>query len=153
MNNRGSKSSLFLMELIMAVLIFTVAATICIQMFVRSHTLSEESVRLNYAVVWCESMAESFYATDGDMELLADSLNTIKTDDYHVELYFDDSYAAVSSEMDYRYSVSGVLSKYPETGLLSLKITCTDNVKGEEIYSLSPMLYPKNVGDSAYEAE
>ena len=46
-----SGSSLFLMELILAILFFSVASAVCVQLFARAHTASEQSAALNRAVL------------------------------------------------------------------------------------------------------
>ena len=43
-------SSLFLMELIIAILFFSVAASICVQFFVKARLMSQEAAQLDAAV-------------------------------------------------------------------------------------------------------
>lgn len=62
-----SKTSLFLMELIIAILVFAIAGAVCVQLFVKAHLLSESTQKLNHAVNLCETGAELFYYTDGDL--------------------------------------------------------------------------------------
>lgn len=54
-----SSSSLFLMELILAILIFCIAASICILGFSRSHILHKESVAINESVNVVQNTAEA----------------------------------------------------------------------------------------------
>ncbi len=56
---RARSSSLFLMELILAILFFSIASAVCVQFFVKSHLLCKDSQTLNYAVNTCSSVAES----------------------------------------------------------------------------------------------
>lgn len=42
---KHSKSGLFLMELIVAFLFFSLASAICVQLFVKADTINEESIR------------------------------------------------------------------------------------------------------------
>ncbi len=67
---KHSKSSLFLMEVIIALLFFSLASTVCIRLFVKSHTLSQDTQNLNYAVTQSQNLAEAFLGTEGDMEQL-----------------------------------------------------------------------------------
>ncbi|MBQ6696553.1 MAG: hypothetical protein IJN16_07605 [Lachnospiraceae bacterium] len=67
---KHSKSSLFLMEVIIALLFFSLASTVCIRLFVKSHTLSRDTQNLNYAVTQSQNLAEAFIGVDGDMEQL-----------------------------------------------------------------------------------
>lgn len=57
--NRPRSSSLFLMELIIAILFFSVASAVCVQFFVKSHLLSRDSKALSHAVNECAGIAES----------------------------------------------------------------------------------------------
>ena len=65
--NKGQKrhSSLFLIELMAALLFFSLAATICIQFFVHSHLINQEAANLNEAIIISQSLAEEFRATRG----------------------------------------------------------------------------------------
>ena len=63
----SSKSGIFLMELILSILFFSIAAAVCVKLFVTSHQLSDQSVNLNYAVAMTESIAEAFYGCNGNV--------------------------------------------------------------------------------------
>ncbi len=65
-HNTTSKTGLFLMELILSILFFSLAGVVCVQMFVYSHTVSQDSVKLNHAVEWCQNVAEAFYGCEGN---------------------------------------------------------------------------------------
>lgn len=78
MNHKNSsKSGLFLMELILAIFFFSIAAAICVRLFVTSHRLSRESVQLNHAVTMAESIAEAFYGCNGEEAQLIPLLNDL----------------------------------------------------------------------------
>ena len=74
MNNNARKTGLFLMELIIAILFFSLAAAICIQLFVKSHMISERSIALNHSILLAQNTAEIFHATNGDPEKMASLL-------------------------------------------------------------------------------
>lgn len=67
---KHSKSSLFLMELIIALLFFSLASTVCIRLFVNAHSLSAQTVDQNYAVNYAQNMAEAFTGCNGDLQAL-----------------------------------------------------------------------------------
>lgn len=71
-----SKTGLFLMELILAILFFSLSAGFCVQLFVRAHILSNESVVLNHSILWAQNMAETFYGCNGDVDEIMELLNT-----------------------------------------------------------------------------
>ena len=62
----SSKSGIFLMELILSILFFSIAAAVCVKLFVTAHRLSDQSVNLNHAVAMAESIAEAFYGCNGN---------------------------------------------------------------------------------------
>lgn len=129
-NNSTSKTGLFLMELMMAILFFCLAAAVCVQMFIKGHILSDRSVSLNHAVVYCESMAETFYSCDGNLQEMKDFLEgTTTIEDRIINWIPDDS-----------FKITGTLSE--DDGLLNLNISCIQNSSDEEIYSLSVAYYP-----------
>lgn len=66
--NRPRASSLFLMELILAILFFSIASAVCVQFFVKSHLLSRDADALNHAVNECSNIAEILNTTDSISE-------------------------------------------------------------------------------------
>ena len=60
MQQPSKRSSLFLLELILAIAFFSIAAAICVQFFVKSHALEEDSTNLNRAIHIATSAAEEF---------------------------------------------------------------------------------------------
>ena len=54
------------MELILSILFFSIAAAVCVKLFVTAHRLSDQSVNLNHAVSMAESIAEAFYGCNGN---------------------------------------------------------------------------------------
>ena len=63
----SSKSGIFLMELILSILFFSIAAAVCVKLFVTAHRLSDQSVNLHHAVAMAESIAEAFYGCNGNV--------------------------------------------------------------------------------------
>ena len=74
MNNNSSRSGLFLMELIVSILFFSLAGAICVKLFVGSHLLSQKSVELNHSLEWCQNTAEIFYGCQGDETVMNEIL-------------------------------------------------------------------------------
>lgn len=63
-----SSSGPFLIELLIGLLVFSLTAAICLQIFVGAHQISSESNALNIAVIKAQNGAESFKASGGDLE-------------------------------------------------------------------------------------
>lgn len=69
--NRARSSSLFLMELIIAILFFTIFSAVCVQFFVKAHLMNKDSYALNHAVSECSGVAEVIGVSDGTSEAIA----------------------------------------------------------------------------------
>ncbi len=115
---QSSKSSLFLIELIIAIFFFIIASTICIQLFVKSHTISNETILLNQSVLWTQNLAEIFTNQNGDYTLLKelysdkDCINeTTFASKEHLLLLFRADWTATKDIADASYFV---LSSYSE---------------------------------------
>ena len=65
------RSTIFLMELIMAILIFSLAATVCVQVFVKSHTIEKDSDQLSNALFASVSVAEIIRSSDSYESVLS----------------------------------------------------------------------------------
>ena len=63
---RRSKSGLFLMEIMFAILFFSVASAVCLQLFAKAHTLSRDAIILDEAVTLCQSAASILEAEGAD---------------------------------------------------------------------------------------
>lgn len=95
MKHRSSKASLFLMELIITILIFSAASAVCVQLFAKSHLISLKTQILNHAVIHSENTAEVFLSTQGDLSSMMDlldpsSLGTLSDSSFC--LYYDENF-------------------------------------------------------------
>lgn len=96
--NRARSSSLFLMELILAILFFSVASAVCVQFFVKSHLLSKQAHAMNYAVNECSNVAEILSTADGITEskrLLEETYPTGYSDS---AIYYDKTFVPCDSK-------------------------------------------------------
>ncbi|WP_029072910.1 hypothetical protein [Kandleria vitulina] len=57
-----NKSSLFLMEIIFSLLFFSIAGSICVQLFIKSHIISQETKYLSHANMIANNIAETYRA-------------------------------------------------------------------------------------------
>lgn len=121
---RHSRSSLFLMEMIIAILFFSLASAVCIQLFAKSHLLNDRTVNQNHAVVQAQNLAESYLALEGDLEQIAplfdqtilDSANSTLT------LFFDSEWNPSTIE---NAAFQAMLTGFPvnDDGLITADIT------------------------------
>lgn len=132
-----SKSSLFLMELILAILIFSIAGAVCIQIFVKAHIISQDTQHLNRAVTLCQSGAELFYGFKGDISQISETLdknNTGTLSDGILKLYYDSDFKeCAQSDATYELEILSVTDNNMIRGEVSV-YQCNDE---SVIYSLS----------------
>lgn len=69
---RPTRSGLFMIELLIAVGVFTLCAAICVGLFVRSEVMSRESADLTRAVAEARNVSECWKATGGDSDKTAE---------------------------------------------------------------------------------
>lgn len=66
--------------MIIAILFFSLASAVCIQLFAKSHLLSTQTVNQNHAVIQAQNLAESYLALEGDHKCHAGSVLSFGTD-------------------------------------------------------------------------
>ena len=113
----NNTSSLFLLELILAVLFFSVASALCIQIFTKAHLMSQDARDLNFAVNEVSSMAE---------QMPDDSLQDAAA-------YYDSSYASCE-KADAVYVLT--VHYEPEDTLLKAHISMDTIADNRNIYTL-----------------
>ena len=113
----NNTSSLFLLELILAVLFFSVASALCIQIFTKAHLMSQDARDLNFAVNEVSSMAE---------QMPDDSLQ-------NAAAYYDSSYASCE-KADAVYVLT--VHYEPEDTLLKAHISMDTIADNRNIYAL-----------------
>lgn len=143
-----SKSSLFLMELIFAVLIFAIASTVCVRVFVKAYNISCSTKELNNSVTRCTSAAELFYGTDGDLSKMKTELDAAGQGAImpgSLVIYYDETFQQCQSdESVYIMTIENTR----KDDMLECSIEMYNDRKAESIYSLKCELYTGYVKDS-----
>ena len=78
-----NKASLLLMEQLVMVLVFSLAAALCLSVFVKADQISRETVHRDEAVLLAQNAAQVLKATSGDVE---QALSTVDVSDYRMEI-------------------------------------------------------------------
>lgn len=155
---KTSKSSLFLMELIISILFFSIASAVCIQLFVKAHVLNTRTQEQNQTVVWSQNLAELWRAYEGDNLQIYDRLRAdygcedssvylTNVLPYTLMLYFNEDWEL--SDQDIIYCVSLSHSTFDEASrLISSQISVS---RGEEILYTLPLFHHIAEGGSIYE--
>ena len=137
----NNTSSLFLLELILAVLFFSVASALCIQIFTKAHLMSQDARDLNFAVNEVSSMAEQISAgtlhsdTAASSDDTASDPSTQMPDDslQDAAAYYDSSYASCK-KADAVYVLT--VHYEPEDTLLKAHISMDTIDDNRNIYTL-----------------
>lgn len=143
------------MELMAAILFFSLAAAVCIQLFAKAHTLSLDTVNRNNAVTQAQNLAELWLASgenpesvlsfDKDWNLLEDpaSPDAAFTAKLVNTSASQDSPAGVSSDTSLNASQDSPADVSPDTardasapGALQWASVTISTLSGEELYSL-----------------
>jgi hypothetical protein len=138
----AKRSSLFLLELIVAILFFALAASVCVRFFVRAHNTSEDSSVLTSGVMQASSVAE-LIRYDGDIE---DSLSQEFPDgqvtvgsNFTFTIYYDENWQECQEE-----SGAYVLTvECSQDGNMRVGEISVDEVSGSHIYDLEVKKYMK----------
>lgn len=137
----NNTSSLFLLELILAVLFFSVASALCIQIFTKAHLMSQDARDLNFAVNEVSSMAEQISAGTLHPATAASSDDTASVPSTQISndawqddtAYYDSSYASCE-KADAVYVLT--VHYEPEDTLLKAHISMDTIADNRNIYTL-----------------
>lgn len=137
----NNTSSLFLLELILAVLFFSVASALCIQIFTKAHLMSQDARDLNFAVNEVSSMSEQISAGTLHSDTAASSDDTASDPSTQMSdgtlqdaaAYYDSSYASCE-KADAVYVLT--VHYEPEDTLLKAHISMDTVADNRNIYAL-----------------
>ena len=99
MSRHNSKSGLFLMEMIIAILFFSICSAVCIKVFAGAAAMADESRTLNKAVVQAANAAELYKAADGALDELARLMDETGGGQVRIEAIDDESLTAAYGDM------------------------------------------------------
>ena len=129
--NTRSKSGLFLIELVIVILVFSLSAAVCLRLFFQSRLISNESRNLSQASLSVQSVADCYKAMDGDFNKTAEFLGGSLEEDT-IDFYYNDMWERVGSIDDASYVVK--IEKISEIHRES-SVTASD-FNGNSIFSV-----------------
>lgn len=134
-----SKTSLFLMELIITILFFSIAGAVCVQFFVKAHTIGIQTKELNHAVTAAQGFAEVMRGTDGSIDsILAVYPDAIQGNDTFFEVFYDEEFLPCEPEAAVYVSDVTLL---PNGAIQNMEIRVLKLSSLEEIYTLTATKY------------
>ncbi|MDE7206217.1 MAG: hypothetical protein K2N90_03505 [Lachnospiraceae bacterium] len=105
----ASRSGLFLIELILSIFFFIIAAAVVMQLFVKSHFISEDTININYALLHTQNISEIFLAADGDFDAVEQAFSPeILTEKEGITavLYFDKDWQRQTTQASAAYMIT-----------------------------------------------
>lgn len=88
----NSKASLYLMELMISVLFFSISSAVCVQLFVKAHLVNKETDIRTHAVLAVQNTAEYFLISGGDKEKTLSYYADYSENSNQVTVYFDNTF-------------------------------------------------------------
>ncbi len=104
--NTHSKTSLFLMEIIIVIMFFSLSSAVCLKLFVSAHLLAQRDHNLNHAIMWSQNFSEIFSGCNGKIMMIKNqypeafiSQITDSETDGTIILYFDDKWEQIDTSL------------------------------------------------------
>lgn len=99
---RNSRASLFLMELMISILFFSLSSAVCIQLFVKAHTINQATEDKSNAILIAQDISEYFHYTNGNKTQLLSYYTDYEEAESDILLYFTEA-GAPCNETAARY--------------------------------------------------
>ncbi len=135
---RHSKSSLFLMEIILNILFFSILVAYCLQIFFRAYELQNETEQLHRGVAITSSIAEICQSSDSYGDLLENIYPEGDFSDSSFSIYFNQDFSSCKKD-DATY-VATVLPGESDS-LVNIQFLEINESDDSTIYSLDVSLY------------
>lgn len=134
-----ARSSLYLMEIMVNVFFFTIAVTLCLQLFFQAHKLAEGSSVLHRAVTTCSSIAEVYQSTrNTDEAFFAAYPDSIRLNQ-SILIYFDKNFTECSRyNAVYRVSITFADTDVPSADILFSRLSDEAEIYSLTVYSYLP---------------
>ena len=131
-----SRSTLFLMEQLIVILVFAVCAAVCVSIFADSYLMQVGSADMKNALSAAESGAECFKAYSGDLEKASLILEGSVTATGALEVFYDGQWKPCA-EGDAEFYLLLTESESGGSPLLLFGDLTVLRISGEELTSLS----------------
>lgn len=92
------RSNLFLLELILAIFFFSLAAAVCMQLFVKARSLSDQASLQNHALVEAKNACALFRTHSGSLEALQEEYPSSVLTAASLEVYYDEAWELCEPE-------------------------------------------------------
>ena len=127
-----SRAPLALMEQAVMVLVFALAAALCLRAFVLADGISRQVEATDHAVLWAESAADTLKAREGDLSRAAAELGG-EVDGQRWTILLDENWQETAGESAYTLTVQPVESDQPLLGKAQIDVA---EKNGDSLFSL-----------------
>ena len=93
-----SKSSMFLLEILINILLFSVLCVCSLQFFIKSYQLTSDTTTLHHAVTACNNVAAVFQSGNGTLDSIEEVFSYSFTDGGQLYIYLDENYQECDSQ-------------------------------------------------------
>lgn len=135
---RNSRASLFLMELMISILFFSLSSAVCIQLFVKAHTINETTEDKSKATLIAQDICEYFHHSNGDKSKILSYYWDYEESADSILLYFTES-GSPCYNVGAEYVATLTFGQELSFRTLSLEIHCMDDK--ESLYSTQVKKY------------
>lgn len=134
-----SKSSLFLMEFIITLLLFSICAAICMKLFAATDSLSKKTKELNNAVACAQGFAEVMRGTDGTIDSIVEHYpNAIRGGSGFFQVFYDSDFNECSYD---KAAYVGDVTLTPNGAIQNMEVMIVRLSDHGEVYSLTATKY------------
>ena len=152
MKRTHSKSSLFLMEIIINILFFSILFAVGLQLFVKAHVLSNRTTELHQAVTSVENAASKYQACSSSYTSLLQLCPTYDYKDTEITIYLDKAFQECrQSEAEYRIAITPSTGSFLEEmkpgQLVNTHFCCYDK-DYNSLYEISLLTYSPRTPNS-----
>ena len=114
MRYERSKSSMFLLEILINILLFSILCVCSLQFFIKSYQLTENTTTLHHAVTACNNVAAIFQSSDNSVDTIKEVYPNAIEEKGLIYIYFDENYQECDSQkVAYYMTVSEQITEIP----------------------------------------
>lgn len=150
---KHSKNRIFLLEITINLLLFTVLLIVGLLFFIKTHTLTEQTGVLHQAVNACNNVASVYEQERGNLSAVSSTFSGSICADDKLFIYMDDTYHPCKKD-DARFKI--IVSKLSDNSFgvqkADIRFLKADNT---EVYSITACIYDSlsPVGRKAVDAQ
>lgn len=132
-----NKTSLVLIEILVMVLVFSLAAAMCLRAFGLSDKTSRENERLSRAMFLVQNAAEAVKGAKGDLTLISEKLSAAEKDGAWCVNYDENWEVVRSGEGPWTYRIEIRLRDSDTLGLGKAQVCAVASGEAEPIFTVS----------------